>query len=67
MARYEVPITWLGVAASLNRIDGPVYVGGMSALAEQGLAHYLEFSKQINLAQHKKAGRFKLYIIFKKR
>ena len=53
LARYEVPITWQGVAASLNRIDGPVYVGGISALAEQGLAHYLEFSKKINLYSSK--------------
>lgn len=49
LTRYEVPITWQGVAASLNRIDGPVYIGGISALAEQGLAHYIDFSKKINL------------------
>lgn len=53
LTRYEVPLTWQGVAASLNRIDGPVYVGVVSALAEQGLAHYLGFSKQINLYSSK--------------
>lgn len=41
LARYEVPITWQGVAASLNRIDGPVYVGGISALAEQAIFEVL--------------------------
>lgn len=49
LARYEVPISWQGVVASLNRMDCPVYVGGISALSEHGLAHYLDFSKKINL------------------
>lgn len=43
-ARSEVPIEWQGFAASLHRvIDAPVYVGGMSALVQHGLAHYISF------------------------
>lgn len=48
--RSDVPVAWQGVSASLNRVlDGPVYVGGLSALAQHGLAHYISFSTVIEL------------------
>lgn len=42
--RSDVPVDWQGVSASLNRVlDGPVYVGGLSALSQHGLTHYNKF------------------------
>lgn len=43
-ARPGVPIEWQGLAASLRKmLDTPVYVGGLSALVEHGLTHYINF------------------------
>jgi len=42
VARSGVPVTWQGLAASLNRmLQNPVYVGGLSALEQAGFGHYL--------------------------
>ena len=50
VARPGVPVTWEGVVASLNRmLDALVYVGGLSALSEAGLNHYLDFSGRLHL------------------
>lgn len=49
-ARPGALITWEGVVASLNRMLGEiVYVGGLSALSEAGLSHYLDFSGRLHL------------------
>lgn len=43
----KVPVTWQGVASSLQRMyETPVDVGGMTALELQGFGHYLSASKQ---------------------
>lgn len=45
-------MSWKGVVASLQRMtDDPVHVGGLSALDQEGLAHYQSLNKhpQINL------------------
>ena len=48
-ARPGVPIEWQGLAASLYRIiASPVYVGGMSALVQHGLAHYVNFNSSVD-------------------
>lgn len=47
--RPGVGLTWQGVATSLNREMGPVWVGGLSALEEGGFAHYLRSSRTIEL------------------
>ena len=50
VARPGVKVTWEGVVASLNRMLGEkVYVGGLSALSEAGLSHYLDFSGRLHL------------------
>lgn len=50
LARPGVPVEWQGVAASLRRIfETPVYVGGSSALAQHGLAHYIQLQTAIDL------------------
>lgn len=50
LARPGVPVEWQGVAASLQRMfESPVYVGGLSALAEHGLAHYVQLQPTIDL------------------
>lgn len=50
VARPEVPVRWQGVVASLDRIlPEPVYVGGLSALNQSGLGHYVSFDPQIHL------------------
>ncbi|MFA5704309.1 MAG: AbiEi antitoxin N-terminal domain-containing protein [Advenella sp.] len=46
LAREGVPIDWQGAIASINRMGTLVYIGGISALIQQGLAHYVDFSKQ---------------------
>lgn len=49
-ARTGVVVPWQGVVASLNRMaDQPVYVGGLSALEESGLGHYVTSRKTIHL------------------
>lgn len=49
-ARPGVLVTWEGVVSSLNRmLDDLVYVGGLSALSEAGLSHYLDFSGRLYL------------------
>lgn len=48
--RSDVPVDWQGVSASLNQVlDGPVYVGGLSALSQHGLTHYNKFFSSIDL------------------
>ena len=43
VARPGVPVEWQGVLASFNRMFAhPVYVGAASALAQHGLAHYIQ-------------------------
>lgn len=50
VARPEVPVRWQGVVASLDRIlPEAVYVGGLSALNQSGLGHYVSFDPQIHL------------------
>ncbi|MFV9472952.1 type IV toxin-antitoxin system AbiEi family antitoxin domain-containing protein [Advenella sp. RU8] len=49
LAREGVPIDWQGTIASLNRMGTLVYIGGISALIQQGLAHYVDFSNQVSL------------------
>lgn len=50
VARPEVRVTWHGLAASLNRmLPGPVYVGGVTALGQAGLGHYLRSSERVDL------------------
>lgn len=50
LARPGVPVEWQGVAASLRRMsESPVYVGGASALAQHGLAHYIQLKEVIEL------------------
>src|SRR3990167_10751798 len=50
VARFGVPVTWQGLAASLNRIlPGPVYVGGLSALEQAGFGHYLRAVPRVHL------------------
>ncbi len=44
-AQYSSRLRWEGVVASLQKIvEAPIYVGGESALALSGLAHYLPLS-----------------------
>lgn len=48
-ARLGVPIEWQGLAASLYKaVDSAVYIGGMSALVQHGLAHYVNFNSSVN-------------------
>lgn len=50
LARPGVPVEWQGVVASLRRMsDTPVYVGGASALAQHGLAHYVQLQETIDV------------------
>ncbi len=50
LTRPESPLTWQGVAASLDRMSPhPVYVGGLSALAQAGLGHYVARVTPIHL------------------
>lgn len=50
VARPEVPVRWQGVVASLDRIlPEAVYVGGLSALSQSGLGHYVSFDPLIHL------------------
>ena len=45
-----VVLTWQGVVASLQRMsEGLVYVGGLSALHEAGLGHYLGRNNKIHI------------------
>jgi hypothetical protein len=39
--RPDTVLTWQGVVASIQRMGGRLAVGGVSALEEQGFAHYL--------------------------
>lgn len=46
-AQYSTHIRWEGVVASLQTMsDGPVHLGGESALAVAGFAHYLPLGNQ---------------------
>ena len=50
VARPEVPVGREGVLASMNRaLADPVWLGGLSALAEMGLTHYLDGSGRVHL------------------
>jgi len=50
VARPGVPVSWQGVVASLERVTSePVYVGGLSALSEAGLGHYLDLAGTVHL------------------
>ncbi|MCP8900946.1 type IV toxin-antitoxin system AbiEi family antitoxin domain-containing protein [Gilvimarinus xylanilyticus] len=50
VARPEIPLGWQGVVASLDRIlPSAVYVGGLSALNQHGLGHYVNFDSQMHL------------------
>ena len=50
VARPGVPVSWQGVAASLDRmLPRAVYVGGLSALEQAGLGHYLRAEEHIHL------------------
>ncbi len=50
VARPEWPVSREGALASMNRVLAePVWLGGLSALAEMGLTHYLEGSSRVHL------------------
>lgn len=50
VARLGVPVEWQGVMASLCRMfEFPVYVGGASALAQHGLAHYIQLQAVLDV------------------
>lgn len=50
VARPEVPLGWQGVVASLDKmLPQAVYVGGLSALNQHGLGHYVSFGSQVHL------------------
>lgn len=49
LTRSGIPVEWQGLAASLNRMSGPVYVGGITAFALHGLSHFVSFSNQVRL------------------
>src|SRR5690554_428672 len=49
LARNGLPVEWQGLTASLNRMNGPVYAGGVTALALQGHSHYVNVSNQVHL------------------
>lgn len=50
VARREAPVSWQGVVASLDRmLPQAVYVGGVSALNQSGLGHYVSSDRQIHL------------------
>ena len=50
VGRPGVAVTWQGLAVSLNRIlAGPVYVGGITALEQAGLGHYLRSASPLHL------------------
>lgn len=50
VARPGVPVEWQGVMASLYRLfESPVYVGGASALAQHGLAHYIQLQRVLDI------------------
>ena len=50
VARLGVPVEWQGVLASLYRMfECPVYVGGSSALAQHGLAHYIQLQTVLDI------------------
>lgn len=44
--RPEAALTWQSVVASLQRMGSPLVVGGLTALEDQGLAHYLPLGSQ---------------------
>lgn len=50
VARPGVPVHWQGLAASLHRMQpGVVYVGGLTALEQAGLGHYLPAAPAVHL------------------
>lgn len=50
VARPGVKISWEGVVASVDcLLPELVYLGGLSALAEAGFSHYLDFSGRLHL------------------
>lgn len=50
VARPGLPVRPEGVMASLARmLPGPVYAGGLSALSEMGLGHYVSFSPPLQI------------------
>jgi hypothetical protein len=50
VARAGVPVTWQGLAASLHRMrPGAAYVGGITALEQAGLTHYLRSAQVVHL------------------
>ncbi len=50
VARPGMPMSWHGVVASLERVTSePVYVGGLSALSQAGLGHYLDLAGTVHL------------------
>lgn len=50
LARPGLPVLREGVLASLSRVlPGPVYAGGLTALAESGLSHYVSFSARLQI------------------
>jgi len=44
--RPETVLTWQGVLCSLQRMGSDLVLGGLTALEQQGLAHYLSLSEQ---------------------
>ncbi len=44
--RPETVLTWQGVVCSLQRMGSDLVVGGLTALEEHGLAHYLSLSSR---------------------
>jgi hypothetical protein len=50
VARPGLPVTWQGLVAALQQMQaGCVYVGGITALAQSGMGHYMQTSHTIHL------------------
>lgn len=49
VARTGLSVSWQGLAASLSKTSGTVYVGGISALAQEGVGQYVNMGSTVHL------------------
>lgn len=50
LTRPDIGVSWKGALTSLDRLlPDPVYLGGLSALAEAGLGHYIRFTNRFHI------------------
>lgn len=49
IGQFGPPLDWQGLAASLNRMNYPVYIGGLAALGLQGVGHYVQINPTLTL------------------